>query len=303
MRTLLITIVAIAFSTCPAFSQVILELKHPDNSKSSVESVVKTNQVLTLAGMNIETKSQTSLIMNRTSGERAADGTISVVEKCEVLQSEISLPGGITLQFDSSNPDKKADLPLLEPIMERLRLTFKTPATIVLDPKGLIKEIKFPEDIAASADAANKSLFDTAKRKKAAEQARGYLPDGPVNPGDSWERFIDVDFGSGQTMAFRMKYTYAGPVEKEGQALEKINAKAISVNYSVDPSNSSFQVTKSDLKVTESNETILFDRMLGAVQEKTEKIRIEGPLTLIVNGMELDGKVDLTMEHSDKRRK
>ena len=228
---------------------------------------------------------------------------MSIQDKVDVLQTEVDLPGGNTLRFDSANPDKKADIPQLEPIMERLRVTFKTPVTTILDGMNKVKEIKFPEGVVESLGDSNKSLFDAGKRKKAAEQARGYLPDEAVKPGETWERALDADIGDGQTMAFRIKYTYVGTVEQDGQTLDKITAKAFEVNYSIDPANPTLKVAKSDLKVTEADETVLFDRERGFVQQKTGKIRIQGPLTLVYNGVELDGKVDLTMEQKTKRRK
>lgn len=286
-----------------ASAQVKLELKYPPNTKSVSETSVKTHQILTLAGMDLETKSTTFSLTSKTIGNRAEDGTLTIVEKVDVLQTEVGLPMGTTIQFDSANPEKKADNPLLEPILERLRVTFKTPVTVILDDANKVKEVKFPDGLVESLNDANKSLFNGAKRKKAAEQARGYIPDDDVKPGDSWERNLDADLGGGQTMALRTKYTYVGPVEHEGRTLEKITGKVLDVSYTVDASNTAIQVTKSSLKATESDEVILFDRNLGAVQQKTNKVRIQGPLTLVLNGQEFDGKVDLTLEETTKRQK
>ncbi|MBS0202127.1 MAG: hypothetical protein JSS49_04445 [Planctomycetes bacterium] len=293
----------LALACGPAFAQVQLDLKYPAGSTSKVETTAKTHQILTLAGMDIETKSNTFTTTIRKVGQPDENGLVSIEEKIDVLQTEVDLPGGNKLQFDSANPDTKADNPLLEPIMERLRVSFKTPVTVVVDSMNKIKEVKFPPGLADSVDASNKSLFDADKRKKAAEQGRGFLPTGAVKPGDSWEQSVDADIGSGQTLAFLLKYTYEGTVEQDGQQFDKITGKALTVNYSVDPANPAFQSPKSDLKITESNETILFDRQLGAVQQRTKKMRIEGTLTLVINGMELPGKLDLNTEENTKRQK
>lgn len=296
--TLLVTL------TCgTAFAQVPLDLKYPAGSTSKVETTAKTHQILTLAGMDIETKSNTFTITSRTVGNPEDDGSLSIEEKVEVLQTEVELPGGTKLQFDSANPDKKSDIPQLEPIMERLRLSFKTPVTVVIDSTNKIKEVKFPPGLADSVDVSNKSLFDADKRKKAAEQGRGFLPGKAVKPGDSWEHSVDADIGSGQTLAFQIKYTYDGTVDQDGRQLDKITGKTLTVNYSVDPANPTFQSSKSDLKITESTEAILFDRQQGAVQQRTKKMRIEGDLTLVVKGVEYPGKLDLNIEESTKRQK
>ena len=56
-----------------------------------------------------------------------------------------------------------------------------------------------------------------------------------------------------------------------------------------------FKFTKSDLKVDESSNTILFDLQAGRSVDVTSKLRISGKLTLSVNNMDLDGDLDLTM--------
>jgi hypothetical protein len=175
--------------------------------------------------------------------------------------------------------------------------------TTILDSKNEITEIKLPEGVVDTLDKANKSLFDPARRKKAAEQARNFLPDEAVKEGDTWERSNEADLGAGQTMSFRTKYTYAGTVERDGKTYDKITAKVFEASYSIDQTNTTIQAPKSDLKVTESESEILFERKLGYVQQKNSKMRIEGPLTLVIAGMNFDGKVDLTMEEHSKRQK
>jgi len=302
LRVFSLALVALTMCYGQVSAQVALQVRFAPGTKSTSETDVKTHQILTLAGMDVETRSSTFSITTKSIGERAADGTLPIQEKIDVLQTEVGLPGGTTLQFDSSNPEKKAGNPLLEPLLERLRVSFQNPVTVLLDDKNKIKEIKFPEGVVESLDASNKSLFDPVKRKKAAEQARGYLPDEPVKPGESWERATEADFGGGQTMSFRTKYTYVGTVEIDGQMFDKITGNVFEVSYSVDQA-APIRVAKSDLKVTESNETVLFDRGLGAVQQLQRKLRIEGPLTLVINGTNLDGKLDLTIEEKTKRQK
>ena len=46
-----------------------------------------------------------------------------------------------------------------------------------------------------------------------------------------------------------------------------------------------------------------FDQTQGAVSSSHSRMQIAGPLTLVINGMELPGKVDFTIEESTKRQK
>jgi hypothetical protein len=54
--------------------------------------------------------------------------------------------------------------------------------------------------------------------------------------------------------------------------------------------------TSSELKITSSEGTILFDRDKGAVVESVSKLKIEGDLKTEINGMELPGRLSLTIE-------
>ena len=132
--------------------------------------------------------------------------------------------------------------------------------------------------------------------------ALAFLPDGPVKEGETWERSTESNLGSGQVMSFRTKYEYKGTIEQDGRKLDKIEGKAFEVSLVIN-GNPMLQLTKSDLKIKESASTILFDREKGHVVSRVSKVRIDGPLTLTINGMELPGKVDLTMQDKGTRQK
>lgn len=297
-----LALVAVVMSSQVASAQVTLERKYPEGTKSVVQSDTKVAQTLTLAGMDLETKSSAFVVATSTIGQRAADGALKIEEKTSTMQSELSLPGGITLQFDSANPDKKADNPLLEPILDIFRAAYRLPVTVVLDAKNKITDVTLPEGEYEKLPEAAKERFEPASRKKALEQSLEYLPDGPVKKGDTWERSAEANLGSGQVMSFRTKYEYAGTVEEDGKTLDKITGKALEVSFAIN-GNAMLQVTKSDLKITESENTYLFDRELGAMVKRMSKGRIVGPLTLVINGTELAGKVDLTIEEKTSRQK
>lgn len=294
--------IAVMVSSHVASAQVTLERKYPEGTKSVVQTDTKSTQTLTLAGMDIDTKSSMFMVATTTIGTREADGTLRIEEKASTMQSELSLPGGITLQFDSANPDKKADNPLLEPILDVFRAAYRLPVTVIVDAQNKITDVKLPEGEYEKLPEAAKDRFEPESRKKATERLLEYLPDGPVKKGDTWERFSEMNLGSGQMMSFRTKYEYAGTVEEDGKTFDKITGKATEVSFAIN-GNAMLQVTKSDLKITESENTYIFDRELGSVSKRSSKVRIVGPLTLVINGAELPGKVDLTIEEKTSRQK
>jgi hypothetical protein len=295
------SVVVILFGSAIASAQVTLEPKYPEGTKSLIHRESKTTQTLTLAGMNIDTKSSTFIVSGSSIGQRAADGTLKVEEKIDTMQSEISFSGG-SIQFDSANPEKKADNELLEPVMELFRAIYRLPVTMELDAKNKVTAIKLPDGEYEKLPEAAKDRLNPETLKKAAEQATAYFPDGPVNKGDTWERSSESNLGAGQTLSFRTKYEYGGTIEKDGMNLDKITGKSFEVSFAIN-GNPMLQVTKSDLKIMSSESTYLFDRTKGNVVSHTSKTQIVGPLTLVINGMELPGKLDLTVEESSTRQK
>ncbi len=301
MSGLAVALAIVLTGATQAVAEVTLELKFPEESKATLQSELSVDQTLTLAGRDIVTKSTTFVVSTSSIGKRAEDGSLAVTDKVDVFQSELNI-NGTKVQFDSANPDKKADLPQLEPLLDIYRATIKFPIAKTFDAKNKLIAAKLPEGEFEKLGDLAKEQFDPEKLKKATEQVLAFLPDGPVKEGETWERSTESNLGSGQVMSFRTKYEYKGTVEQDGRTLDKIEGKAFEVSLAIN-GNPSLQLTKSDLKIKESVSTILFDRERGHVVSRVSKVRIDGPLTLTINGMELPGKVDLTMQEKGTRQK
>ena len=280
-----------------AAAEVKLELKYTPGTTSTTQTESTTKQVLTLAGMDIETDVSQFLISTSTNGKRNADGTLAVIDKIDKLQSNLSLPGGIKLTFDSGDPDKKADNALLEPLLDVFRVMVKSQTTTLLDKDNRIQSIEFSDNPADKVGDDYKSQFDPEKRKKSAESERNILSDKPVKPGDVWTHTSESDLGGGQILTLETRYEYLGTVEKSGKTFDKISTKSTTVVYAMDPnSNSPLKIKSSELKIASSAGTILFDRDKGAIVESISKLKIEGDLKTEINGMELPAKLSLTIE-------
>jgi hypothetical protein len=280
-----------------ARAQVKLERKYLPETTATTQIEANTKQILTIAGMDLETVSSRFVIATEKSGKRDAEGTLPVVTTIDKLQANTSLPGGLELMFDSSDPDKKASNPLLEPILDVLRISAKVKTTTLIDKQNRIKAIEFADNPAEKVGDDYKSQFDPEKKKKEAESELGSLPDKPVKVGDSWTHTTESDLGGGQTLTTETRYEYAGTEQKDGRTLDKITVKTTGVTYTMDPnSKSPLKIKSSELKVTSSEGTILFDRAKGAIVLSTTKMRIEGPMKTEINGMELPAKLDLTIE-------
>ena len=296
LRALLISATLACSVAQDASAQVKLERKYDEGRKSTVQTEQKIQQVLTLAGMEIQTEVDQYFVLKSLVGKRRDDGKSPIENKYDIIQSELTLPNGASLQFDSGNPDKKADDPNLEPVLQLFRAMAKTTWTAVLGKGNRVESVEGMDDVADSVGEGFKSLASPEYTKRVANQEFGRLPDKPVSKGDTWDRTEVLDFGQDQIMTFQMRYEYVGTVEKDGKTLDQIKGQVTGVTFGTDPSSSlPVRIVESKLKVTSFEGLTLFDRMKGMIVESNDKMRIQGDLKLDANGQEIAGTVDLSI--------
>lgn len=297
VRSLLAFSLVAASWISQAQAQVKLGTKFVEGRKTVTHTTMKIKQTLTLAGMGLDTESDRFVISATQAGKRDADGKIRVEQKTEKITTTAKLPGGLTLSFDSDDPNKKADNPALEPFMQVMRAAAKAKTTLVIDQSGKIVAVEGLEQAAEGLPQELRGDFNPEQAKKVANQELEMLPTDPVKPGDTWTKNADLPLGSGQVMSLTTEYKYAGEAKEGGKTLDKIEAKTTAVSFSIAESSSlPLKVTKSDLKPTESVSTVLFDREAGQVQSSKGTLRIQGDLDFTINGQALPGKLDLTIE-------
>src|SRR5262245_20495959 len=107
-RLLFMLLVAHFLVVSVAEADVTLEQKYFPDVSATTHIETKTKQVITLAGMDLETESSTFIISTSKAGKRTEDGTLPIVTTIDNLQLDVSAPGGIKLSFASSDADKKA---------------------------------------------------------------------------------------------------------------------------------------------------------------------------------------------------
>jgi Family of unknown function (DUF6263) len=285
-----------------ARAQVKLEYKFPEGQTLTYKTTMKMNQVLTLAGMEIPTEVEQTIVTSRAVGKRAGDSTLPIQEKVEAFRAEMSLPGGMQITYDSKQPDAKIDNEPLAFLADVFKLAGETSYTVVLDGQNKVKAIEGSEKLQEKAEKLNplvrdsmRNRFSAEKLKAGFEESHGNLPDVLARPGEPWERTVTIN--SDQELVFRKKYEYAGTEKKGDKTLDKITVKTLDIKMKSDPnSQSPSKVTKSDLKVDSSDGTILFDREAGRVVESRDKLRVKGSLTVAAAGQEYDGQLDLTID-------
>jgi hypothetical protein len=302
-RTLLVSAVVLSLgAVAPDAAKVKLELKHSAGQSSRIEATSKIHQVLNVGGMEVETAADNQLVSISTVGRRGTDGRLPIEQKVEALTIQVSLPGGVSISFDSANPVTQHDNPRVQAVLESVKARVGSTHTIVLDKENQVIAVEGAESVLRNASPAAvpilKAEINPEQMKKAAQQNYNLLSDEPVGEGDSWTRTLITSVGAGQTMTFETKFEYVGTVEKGGKRLDKIAMTPVAVTYAMENPNSQLKVTESNLKIESAKGTILFDRAKGQIVERTAATHIVGDLTLSIGGNELPGKLDLTLESS-----
>jgi Family of unknown function (DUF6263) len=289
-------------ATPTARAQVKLEYKYPEGETLTYKTTSKTNQIMTIGGMEITTDVEQTIVTSQVIGQRAGD-SLPVRQKIDSLRTEMSLPGGAQITYDSKQPDAKIDNPQLEFLADVFKLVGEMDYTLVLDTMNKVKAVEGAEKLQEKAEKLNPLVKDAMRTRLAAdklkaeyEQSHDNLPGVLARPGEPWERTATID-GGGQEMVVRKKYEYSGTETKGGKTLDKITVKTLELKFKDNPnSQAPSKVTKSDLKVDSSDGTILFDREAGRIVESQDKMRVKGTMTLTVGEMELPGELDLSIE-------
>jgi hypothetical protein len=278
--------------------QVTLEQKFVDDSSYTTESTARLQQTLSIAGMDVETSSDTKSTSKSTLGKRDAEGKLHLEQKVQSLQVTIDVMG-MNYTFDSANPDDKGTSPL-EVIRDVHKALAKQTTTIVYDKSNRAVAVETNQDIVGSLPTAIqdlvKSQLDPAQLKNKANEEIDQVKADPVNKGDTWQRTVAANFGAGQMMDFKTEYTYEGTVDKDGKTLDRITSKILEVNFALDNSPLPLALKSSDLKAAESAGVILFDRQRGQIVDSNASMRITGEMTFTVNNMDLPAKLDLKIE-------
>jgi len=276
-----------------ATAEVTLTQKYPEDSSHTYQMQVLVEQKLTLGEQSLDTKNESRVTLKTSYGTRDEQQRLPVATTFASIQSKLQLPGGVTVEFDSDKPDAESDNPLAQILIDTLKKQSGTTLKYSVGKDGTVSDVSgLPEGALVSA----KSL------QREFQQAANVFPDEPVEVGDTWRRTTQSDVGNGQLFTIKRQYEYQGTVPEfptlaDSRKLEKIRVTAESVEFTIDPDGGlPLKVEKSDLRIASSDGTILFDRQTGRIVSQTDEIRIQGDLALGAAGMNLEGRLDLTMK-------
>jgi hypothetical protein len=302
MRCLILA--GLLLSVSPVSAQVTFKQKPAEGVKYQHEITNLTAQTLTIGGMDIKTEADTALVMAVEAGKRDSQGHILQSVKFQSLRSNLMLPGG-NISFDSAINLAKSDNDQFSFLLDAFKAMAGASFNMKIDAENkFVSADGFEEILKPASPQANeilKAQFNSDKFRKDHEQRLARYPDKPVQVGDVWDHMDELDLGSGQTLKMERRYEYQGTVEQNGRTLDKITAPDRRVvSLEVDANSSlPFRISKTDLQVSETKSTILFDRQVGAEVENSRVMHLKGKLTLTINGMDLPTDLDLRIESKE----
>lgn len=301
-----IAVFAALLSGQTASAQVTLTYQFPDGGKAVTAARVTTHQILTIAGMPLETKATQVVQVESTNGARDADGNLTVKEKITRVKTELSTPAG-DLEYDSNEPDAPPPGTQIDFILDAFKAMVNSEFTTVYDKNNHVTAVKGRDSILDKVDDTVKALMQSQLEEdhlvETANQEMAKIPSTPVSPGDTWDRTEVAHLEAGQKLTFKTTYKYEGVVDKAGRKLHKISATTSDVSLTQDDTvESPVKIKDSDLNVAESESSYHFDDQMGQFVISESSIQIKGTVTLEAGGNELPGELDLTLKQLATRK-
>lgn len=300
-RTTLCSALVSLLLASSAMAQVTLEPRHPEGTTHQVHKLT-IHQSLNVLGNDTKVEVSVESKASTTVGKPASDGSIREVRKNEGLLVDLDVPG-MKVHFDSAKPAPKGSTDQEQALIDTYSLVKNAEYSVVIGKDHKLVSFEGADKLVAKAPPAAaenlKAEYSEARLKLEQEQELGRLPSGPVKKGDKWERTEKMMLGAGQVMTVKAYYEYLGTVEKDGKSYDKVGIFVATAAFSLEPDSPlPFKVTTSDLKVDSSSGSYLFDRELGQIVDFSSGMRIVGPMSFNLNGMDLPVKLDLSIDTS-----
>lgn len=314
MRPISLT-VCLLLLACPLAAQaqekVTLKFKVLEGQESTVLAETETDQTLTLTvggmDMDVQTGATQSKTLRSKTGQRGPDGKIRTENAIEHMSANISLPNG-EIQFDSNDDEHVKTGSPADMLVDILAATAKAKWAVVYDANNRVVAVEVAPGPLQSLEPNVRQMveqqFDPNYLKEQANNQIELFPNRPIAVGDTWRKSSEVRLDSGQSLTFTTDYKYEGTVQgPDGQQLDRVSVDTKEVSYAIDPNSPSpLRLKNSNLKVDSSDGYVLFDRERGHVREQSEKVHITGTMTFTAGGMEIPGKLDLTMKNTVKTK-
>jgi hypothetical protein len=274
-RSLTLAAIALAFLAGPARAQTTLRYQFKDGEKLQYAMTQDIKMSMNVAGMDIEMKMKQGLDMNwdiqkvddkGNAKVRLTIGRVKLSIQSPMANAEVDT--GAKKAADPDDPIAKAFSDIATGLAA-LEMTF------TMGPDGEMKDVKIPEEALKKlrsipgAEQFGGQLLSPDGLKKMTG-AGMMLPKEAVTKGKQWTQKMTMKMPNIGEMSGDMKYTYEGPVDKDGKKLEKIQ---IIPTLKIKPDADAPVQIK--MKAMKDKGYALFDNQAGRLVETTNEGTME----------------------------
>jgi hypothetical protein len=280
----LLAMTAVPGQMAPAAEGVKLALKFKEGDTFYVETTNITKQTMDFAGMKQDSDSESTTVTRFKVLKVDKDATV-IEQKIESIKNKNS--GG---------------LPGADKIMESMKgQVFK----LTLNDKGDVTKLEGYEEFMKKLGSDNdvtakllKSFMSEETLRVSAEESFAFLPDKPVNKGDTWKRTQSVPLGPLGGLKGETTYTFKG-TGKDGEEISYDQTLAYSPPKE-DDSGLPFKISKGEMKAEKATGTMVFDASKGRLVRGESTMKLKGSLTFEVAGTATT--LNLEMQQTSKTR-
>ena len=289
-----------------ASAQIIIKPRVEAPGSFETNLLFKVKQTLSIMGQDIETASVKKVTAKTDVSKPDSAGNVIYSTKYSAFENNISLPGGVELEFDSNgeNTPQGTQLDFMLPLLTALS---KSTTTMVYDKNGDVLNIEVKAEGLDALDAQAKAMIggelDSDALKERAQSELDDFHDKPVKVGDSWESETTLDLGQGAVFKLTSTQKYVGTVQQDGKTLHQVEIKYTEVDFEQPAATPGAPaVTESDLEIITGTSTLLFDAEIGRMVSSKINLEVSGEITLTIANMDLPAKLalEITINQTNK---
>jgi hypothetical protein len=287
----------------PALSSaqaVKLQLKYTPGEKFVVATEEKMEQKLSLPafGQDTDTRISSSKAVLVTTGQPSEGGEIVRTHTVQNMKSDMLMPGGIRIRFDSAKPGETGapGFPGGAAMVDAMRTSAKVKRIYNYDSGRKLVSAKIAGVDVKALPKELQAQFEPKLLLKTRLEQLKVLPTKEVSPGETWMVSSEMAIGGGQVIKMKSKYTYKGPATRADMQYDYIESEVQDITLEMSGSGpGGLQITESNVKPVNSTGKIWFDRAAGRIAASESRMQMKGTMTMSFNEMPIDSKIDLTV--------
>jgi Family of unknown function (DUF6263) len=292
-RRMIFVVAALAgwsLTAAAASAQTTLRYKFKEGETLKYVLAQKMKMTMNLMGNNVDMSMSQSSDLRWNIQSVDSKGNAKIAIKFGRNKMSMDSPMG-KIEVDSDNAQEPDD-PIGQALFKVIKALAGLEIAAGMSPIGELTDVKLPEKAVKELQKlpggdAFGDLLTPEGLKRMMSQSGLVMPQEAVEKGAKWKRKNEMKLPFGKMVA-EVDYTYEGPADKDGRALEKITLKP---KATIEPNPNAPFLLK--LKSQDGSGTAFFDNSAGRLLELTNVQNLE--MEIEVMGMAISQKMTQTM--------